>query len=187
MADYFRIYISYHFGGAYHDIKLRLKTQSIADCWNLFNDTDIWVVGMPNIGGVSGAEKVKQYILENEINGTDLIISKDGKWDKKNSNEKNLVGNGAWIARPMTEIFQKVNAFAEKRLDRWFEKIKEHPVLHFARCCQKGEVPGYPVYWSAILGDIFHPYQAVYLSHVHRGMPRYQSAAYQDKSENVET
>ena len=46
LADYFRQYISYHYGGAYHDIKLRLKTQSISKCWDIFDDPNIWVVGI---------------------------------------------------------------------------------------------------------------------------------------------
>ena len=63
------------------------------------------------------------------------------------------------------------------------KKIIQHPVDNFTRCCQNGEVPGYPIPWAALQGGIFHPYQAVYFSHISRQMPRYQFAAYMDKSE----
>lgn len=41
ISDYIRIYMSYYFGGAYNDIKLRLKHQSIAECWDVFKDPNI--------------------------------------------------------------------------------------------------------------------------------------------------
>ena len=183
MSDYLRIYISYHFGGAYHDIKLRLKDQSISHCWTYFNDSNIWIVGMPNKGGPAGHDEVKRYILEYENLGGEFIFTQDCGWDRANSVDDRLIGNGAWIARPNTDIFRKVNEFAERRLDRWMNKVIQHPVENFGRCCQSGEVPGYPVPWAALQGSIFHPYQAVYFSHINRGMPRYQFASYSDKSE----
>ena len=183
MADYLRIYISYHYGGAYHDIKLRLKSQSISHCWKYFNDSNVWIVGMPNKGGDAGYSNVKKYILKHENLSNQFIFSKDGGWGAPNSKDNRLIGNGAWIARPKTDIFKKVNEFAERQLDKWLGKIVLHPVVNFTRCCQKGEVPGYPIQWAAILGGIFHPYQAVYFSHISREMPRYQFAQYMDESE----
>ena len=66
LSDYFRIYMSYHFGGAYHDIKSRLDTQSIEESWRYFINSNIWVVGMAEIGWVAGDSDVKEYILQQE-------------------------------------------------------------------------------------------------------------------------
>ena len=138
---------------------------------------------MPNKGGDAGYVNVKNYILKHENLSNQFIFSKDGGWGAQNSKDNRLIGNVAWIARPKTDIFKKVNEFAEKQLDKWLEKIVLHPVVNFTRCCQNGEVPGYPIQWAAILGGIFHPYQAVYFSHISREMPRWQYAPYIDESE----
>ena len=186
LSDYFRVYLSYHFGGAYHDIKYRFTSKTISHCWKVFEDKNVWLVGMPNINGDAGDEDVKQYILEHDANGSDLVASEEGKWNIKNSNDDNLISVGAWIARPKTEIFKKVINIVHKRLDSWFENIKRYPVLDFKRCCQEGEVVGYPVAWQGLLGGIFHPYQAVYRSHIDRSMPWYNSLIwYGDDSEKV--
>ena len=71
------------------------------------------------------------------------------------------------------------------RLDSRFKMIQTHPVHDFTRCCQKNEVPGYPIFWTAIQGTIFHPYQLVYSSHIDRSMERYTTALYKDDTENA--
>ena len=166
LADYFRTYISYHYGGAYHDIKLRLKTQSISKYWDIFEDSNIWVVGMPNLEGGAGDQEVFDYILKNEGNNTDLMLTKDGEWDYRNMIDSKLICNGGWIARPRTLLFKKINMFVEIRLDSKFKLIRKHPVPHFSRCCQRNEVHGYPLGWTDIQGNVFHPYQLVYFSHI---------------------
>ena len=186
LSDYFRIYFSYHHGGAYHDIKFRFASKSIAHCWDVFRDPNIWLVGMPNINGESGDEVVKKFILEHHFNESDLKIAGDGSWDLQNSNDSNLISLGAWIARPKTDIFKKVLDIVHERLDKWFQDIKKYPVVDFKRCCQEGEVFGYPLAWQALLGGIFHPYQAVYRSHIDRSMPWYNNLIpYSDESEKI--
>ena len=185
LADYFRTYISYHYGGAYHDIKLRLNYQSISKYWEIFADPNIWVVGMPNLQGGAGDPEIFEYILRQEGNSSDLRLTKDGNWDYRNMVDSKLICNGGWIARPKTTIFKKVNAFVEMRLGSKFKMIQMHPVHDFSRCCQKNEVPGYPIGWTSIQGTIFHPYQLVYFSHINRSMARYKTALYMHDSENV--
>ena len=186
MSDYFRNYFSYRYGGAYHDIKSRSPTQSIAECWNVFKDPNIWVVGMPEIqGGVDSYNlDVADYIKQQELYQPDIRKTKAGYRDA-NFNFSALVSNGAWVARPETPLFKKVNSYAERRLDGWLDRIKLHPVPNFKRCCLHGETPGYPVGWTALQGTIFHPYQAVYHSHISRSMPWFNMKLYTDKSENV--
>ena len=187
MSDYFRIYFSYHYGGAYHDIKSRSKAQSIANCWKLFNDPNVWVVGMAELHGVvaAGDKEVMSYILHHEAYHPNLRRLKNGKWHDTNLDENNLISNCAWVARPKTDLFKKVNSFAEKRLDDLQKTIKINPVSNFKRCCIYGENFGYPVAWTAILGNIFHPYQAVYQSHINRSMPWFTRTKHTDKSENT--
>ena len=80
MTDYFRNYFSYHYGGAYHDIKLRSKTQSIAECWKVFKDYNVWLVGMEEIqGGVDSYNiDVADYIKQHEIYQPDVRRTKAG-------------------------------------------------------------------------------------------------------------
>ena len=185
LADYFRTYLSYHYGGAYHDIKLRLSNQSISRYWEIFKDSNIWVIGMPNLQGGAGDPEIFEHILRHEGNGSDLMLTKDGKWDYRNMVDSKLICNGGWIARPKTTLFKKVNNFVEMRLDGRFKMVQTHPVHGFTRCCQKNEVPGYPIFWTAIQGTIFHPYQLVYFSHINRSMERYTTALYYHDTENA--
>ena len=105
LADYFRTYLSYHYGGAYHDIKLRLNDQSISKYWDIFKDSNIWVVGMPNLQGGAGDSEIFEHILRHEGNGSDLMLTKDGKWDYRNMVDSKLICNGGWIARPKTTLW----------------------------------------------------------------------------------
>ena len=185
LADYFRQYISYHYGGAYHDIKLRLKTQSISKCWDIFEDPNIWVVGMPNLLGGVGDLEVYDYILRHEGNNTDVMLTKDGKWDDSNMIDSKLICNTGWIARPRNTLFEKVTYFLEMRLAKLFPKIQIHPVQNFSRCCLNNEVPEYPVGWTEVQGNVFHPYQLVYFSHINRSMPRYENTWYRHITEDI--
>ena len=185
LSDYLRQYVSYHYGGAYHDIKLRLKTQSISKYWDIFEDPNIWVVGMPNLLGGAGDQEIFEYIMKNEGNNTDLMVSKDGKWNEDNMIDSKLICNGGWIARPKSTLFRKVNHFVEMRLNGVFRKIQANPVHNFSRCCLRNEVSGYPLNWTAIQGQVFLPYQLVYFSHINRSMQRYEKSLYRHDSENV--
>ena len=185
LSDYLRQYISYHYGGAYHDIKLRLKTQSISKYWDIFKDPNIWVVGMPNLMGGAGDLEIFEYIFKNEGNGTDLILSKDGKWNEDNMIDSKLICNGGWISRPKNTLFKKVNHFVERRLNSVFSEIQANPVNDFSRCCTQKEVSGYPLDWTALQGKVFHPYQLVYFSHIDRSMQRYEKSLYRHNSEDV--
>ena len=185
LADYLRTYLSYHYGGAYHDIKLRLKTQSISKYWDIFEDPNIWVVGMPNLMGGAGDQEIFEYIMKNEGNNTDLMVSKDGKWNEDNMIDSKLICNGGWIARPKSTLFKKVNHFVEMRLNGVFRKIQANPVHNFSRCCLRNEVSGYPLNWTSIQGQVFLPYQLVYFSHINRSMQRYEKSLYRHDSENV--
>ena len=107
LSDYLRQYISYHYGGAYHDIKLRLKTQSISKYWDIFEDPNIWVVGMPNLLGGVGDSEIFEYILKNEGNGTDLMLSKDGKWNEDNMIDSMLFAMVVGLQDPETHCLKK--------------------------------------------------------------------------------
>ena len=185
LSDYFRNYISYHYGGAYHDIKIRLKHQSISKYWKIFEDPNIWVVGMPNLLGGAGDDEIFEHILKNEGDNTDLVLFKNGKWNEENMVDSKLICNGGWIARPKTKLFEKINSFIEIRLNSASEMIKKHQVPNFSRCCPKKEVLGYPISWTALQGKIFHPYQLVYFSHIDRSMIRYETALYRHNSEDT--
>ena len=185
LSDYFRTYISYHYGGAYHDIKLRMENQSISTCWEIFEDPNVWVVGMPNRRGGASDPEVIDYIINHETYNPNTTLTEKGKWNYRNLKDDRLIGNGGWIARPKTLLFQKVNDFVEIRLKKLFQMIRSNPVENFKRCCLNGEVFMYPVAWAALQGNIFHPYQVIYFSHINRNMPIFEKAQYRHSSENV--
>ncbi len=101
MSDYFRRYFSYHYGGAYHDIKLRSNAQSIANCWKRFNDPNVWVVGMAELHGVvvAGDKEVMGYILHHDAQNPNLRRLNNGKWHDTNLDENNLISNGSWVGQ----------------------------------------------------------------------------------------
>jgi hypothetical protein len=130
-SDYLRCYFMNFYGGGYTDIKENLYSWSNAfDKLNSRNDK--YIIGYPEI--YCGACPVKGQL------GIDL-----------RKNYFRLIGNGAFIAKPQTpftnEWFKHVTAL----LDENHKALKENPGN------QWGTNIGYPLRWTAVQGEIFHP------------------------------
>ena len=190
LSDYFRLYIGYHWGGHYTDLKGRDSTQGARAAWDAFKDDRIWLVGMKWTGNLAADSEVEDYILQNKEDTPDfkkLKLTADGKWDQKNY-KPYVVSNGGWIIRPASLIIKKVMDYLEKErmTDQFSIQIKQHPVADFKRCCQNNEVPGYPVTWAALMGSVFEPYQALFRSHINADLPMFNYwLGYSDDSEKV--
>jgi hypothetical protein len=123
-ADYLRVYFLYHYGAAYSDIK-RMK-ESWRQYWVEFKDSDVWLVGLPEIkGGVAhrpGSTYPPSYY--------EYVIS-----------------NGFMIARPRSEYLKNVHVLHQKDLDMHLSVLKQHPAPDSGRCGQS-DPHGYPIRWA---------------------------------------
>jgi hypothetical protein len=125
-ADYLRTYFMNFHGGGYSDIKK--TTGSWAQSFDTLNTTDAWICGYKEVeGGVAYAPHAD-------------------KW-------RELVGNGAYICKPLTPLTQKWYASMVELLDSKLAALRENP-SRFPQDCS--EVSSYPIGWNEMLGRIFH-------------------------------
>jgi hypothetical protein len=130
-SDYLRSYFMHFLGGGYSDIK-----QTTGD-WNAafdeLNANPKMILNgyhEPSPDGVAGGDSVKEH------------------W-------KEIPGNCAYIMRPKTDFTQKWYDTLLQKLDSKLDALKKHPANNPQ--ATPHTTPGYPVEWTEILGDIFHP------------------------------
>ena len=131
-SDYLRAYLLHHHGGAYLDIKrgygdVRSGMEALAA------RPDKWVAGYRELGAdsVSTATGTIRQALRRH--------------------HGQLLGNGAFGVRPGTSFTSEWLAEIERRMDRWAPDLALAPGNTF------GTNDGYPVPWTGVQGDIFHP------------------------------
>ena len=134
-ADYLRCYFMHFYGGGYCDIKN--IGQSWSDCFEKINKSDKYILGYPEPNAECSAYvDVVEPILKQDVKK---------KWPL-------LIGNCAYICRPRTKFTEEWYVEQNKRLDYYYESLKEHPATD-----PMGQENGYPIPWQQILGAIFHP------------------------------
>jgi hypothetical protein len=131
-ADYLRCYFMLHRGGGYADIKPCLVA------WKKYfvqinNNPKIWSLG----------------VREKYSGGVPNIDGRIGEDIKKYHNI--LIGNGAYIFKPNSPIAKEWMQELHCRLDMLKHELIKCPGDAF------GENKGYPIEWSFILAQIFHP------------------------------
>lgn len=136
-ADYLRTYFMYHHGGGYIDIKLFEHDWNSA--FDKLNKSDKWAIGYPELDGGCVAK------------GTSLLLHQDMM-----KYYKATIGNGAYIFKPYTPFAKIWIDELHKILDSKYDELKINPGNVF------GDNEGYPIYWTQILGDIFHPLCLMY-------------------------
>lgn len=132
-SDYLRCYFMHHYGGGYSDVKAPGGSwKSSFD--KLEKQTYKWIAGYREIGK-RGAAQVEHPIL-----AMDLI-----------NNWQLLIGNGAYICHPYTPFTADWYNELHHRMDIYYRQLSEYPgnIL--------GNNEGYPIPWTGILGQIFHP------------------------------
>lgn len=131
-SDYLRCYFMHHYGGGYSDIK------SATSSWQkplelLNNNDDKWIIGFREFGlrGVA------------PVNGEIGKILKE-YWYV-------LLGTNAYICKPKSPFTSEWYKELNNRMDYFFDQLQANPgnIL--------GDNPGYPIPWTGILGQIFHP------------------------------
>lgn len=131
-SDYLRCYFMTLIGGGYSDIKAPTNAwQEFFDRVN--DDPQVWAIGYP--------EK-----LTRDVSPVGGRLERDLK-----RNYRRLLGNGAYIFRPGTPFALAWLKEVNRRLDAHLPRLRRNPGGIW------GDVPGYPIPWTGILGDVFHP------------------------------
>ena len=139
-ADYLRVYFMHHYGGAYSDIKN--IHSSWLNSWELLVNSDKFGIGYREIGckGVAMIPSLYYFFM--------LI------------NYRRLLGNGAYIFKPNTlftsEWYKLTNIILDKKLVQLKINPSRHPEDYRGRMVN-GLKSKYPLSWSELLGNVFHP------------------------------
>lgn len=139
-SDYLRCYFMHHLGGGYSDVKPHYKSWS-SSFDNLNKDSTKFCIGYP--------EKRPEDIgyIANFFSSKEV--------DKINKDMRNyyftLIGNCSYIFKPNTEFTKLWITELHRRLDLAYEDLKQNPGNIM------GDNEGYPLKWTSILGEIFHP------------------------------
>lgn len=155
-SDYLRCYFMHHHGGGYCDLKP--ITQSWVPFFECLEaaDESIWMVGYAEIGTHGVA-------VPHEIEGTQAAEDLRQSYGR-------LIGNGAYLSRrrnPLTtEWYNQLLA----KMDRYADELEKHPANPSYPRTHKEGPWGYPIRWSEILGQIFHPLCLKYSVHITPGM-----------------
>ena len=130
-ADYLRCYFMHHYGGGYSDIKAAQYNWS--PVFDTLDCSNAYFIGYP------------------EIKAEDLAPVEGKIGEDMQCYFSIIAGNCAYIFRKQTPFTQEWYNELLNRMDNYAEQLENNPgnVL--------GNNPGYPIPWTNILGDIFHP------------------------------
>ena len=141
-ADYLRSYFMYHYGGGYSDIKY--CNNSWLQAFGLLNSN-------PSKVGLGYSEISPSAVAA--IRPSKLLSKRDIFYFNYKMKEsfKSLIGNGAYIFKPKSLIFKALLLEQERRIKDLLGELRKNPGNEY------GNNPGYPVPWTYLLGEIFHP------------------------------
>ena len=152
-ADYLRTYFMNFIGGGYSDIK-KTRPPNRSKGWGTWKEafdqlknSDKWINGYRELAfGVSRAHpELKPY------------------WYK-------LIGNGCYIAKPQTELTKEWYKNMIEVMDKHLEELKKHPARS-PRDANGYHNSKYPIKWTELLGDIFHPVCYKYSDKILQSVP----------------
>lgn len=159
-CDYARGYFMLHYGGGYTDIKVTNHS------WEKYftmleNDPTLWAVGYKEI----------------DKNGIAPVINNEALTEKMKENYNKIIGNGAYICKANTPFTKEWMTGVHTALDTHLPELKLHPASNPRD--KKGENGSlYPLFWSEILGSIFHPLAYKYHKHISTSLPPPQFTGY---------
>lgn len=143
-ADYLRMYVMHIHGGGYSDVKA---------------PTGSWVLAFKEF-----AKRPGVYVSGYRESGPDCTANAELK-----EHWRHLLGNGAYIVRPRTPFtqawFDRTHAYLDSKLDA----LRKYPASH-ARD-RRSPTSDYPIGWSELLGQIFHPLCYEFREHLRYDVP----------------
>ena len=154
-ADYLRVYFLHYYGGAYSDIKY--INQPWIDAWDMLYTTDKIGIGYREVGPRGVAKSISMNYL---------ILLKS--W-------RNLLGNGAYIFKRNTEFttewINKTHLVLDEKLPNLILYPAQSPEDYFGRMIIGKIRSKYPLRWSELLGNVFHPLCLKYSSNLLYDLP----------------
>lgn len=167
-ADYLRCYLMHHHGGGYVDLK-PLAASWTADFERLKATPEALAVGYRE----PGPQGVASFGLE--LAGSPRIL-RAAWWRRRwlQLNYQSLIGLCGFVFRPRTELTGAWWREMTRRLDGFAAQLAEHPAQDprdHAGYLIEGRASGYPVPWTALLGDVFHPLVWQYRRRVLKTLP----------------
>ncbi len=140
-CDYLRCYLLHVYGGGYTDIKPSTRN------WNRFFSLQT----LSSKLGAGYTELSPQGVAQ--VGGPLELEMK--------ANYQRLIGVCSLIMVPSSEFtelwFREVNQLLDDHFDALVEHPARHPQDHFGVTFQGGETSQYPLAWTGLGGDIFHP------------------------------
>lgn len=158
-SDYLRAYFMHHHGGGYCDVKK--ISASWLPAFEALAASDVFGIGYKEV-----SRKGVAHIHRHHVNGT-YFFGPDptGKWANwvryyaLRSQWRRLIGNGAYIFKPETAFTKDWLATIERRLDFARPYLAQNPARHPRANRDIAETGSgdYPLPWSFICADVFHP------------------------------
>ncbi|WP_417668237.1 capsular polysaccharide synthesis protein [Roseibium sp.] len=174
-SDYLRAYFMHHHGGGYSDVKL--TTRSWLPSFESLDATDAFGIGYREV-----SRKGVAHIHRNEINGSRFFRAEPTsaaanflRYRLMRLKWRSLIGNGAYIFRSKSDFTAEWLKTIERRLDQLSEPLRLNPAPHprasFGAEDPNGKTTTYPVPWSFICADIFHPLVYRHRHRILQGLP----------------
>ena len=155
-ADYLRCYFMHHLGGGYSDIK-KTSTSWEKSFEELDARNDLYVNGYP------------------ELNADCVAMADGNLYQMLRANYQKVVGCSAFICKPntlfTTDWYNSVNNILEFLMPHLIESPARHPQDKFGMIID-GKPSRYPLRWTEILGNIFHPLCLKYSDRIIQTLPK---------------
>ena len=153
-SDYLRCYFMHHYGGGYSDIKE--ITHSWNNAFDELNNSSKWINGYPEISpnAVANVEPPLYFELQ--------------------KNYKKLIGCCSFICKPYTNFTYDWIGAVNEKLDLYYELLKINPSIHPQEkpgMLINNQISKYPIQWTEILGNIFHPLCLKYSDYIMQSVP----------------
>lgn len=138
-SDYLRCYFMHHYGGGYSDIKIQLQDWNNA--FKNLEESTAYAIGYQEISK-SGTAKLTSFYPLDALERLSKEIDRNYYY---------LIGNGSYIFKRNTNFTDEWITELHRRLDIKYNDLKKNPGNIM------GDNIGYPLEWTSILGQIFHP------------------------------
>jgi hypothetical protein len=155
-ADYLRCYFMHHYGGAYSDIKI--LDQSWLSSYEELNNSNYLVSGYKELSVLDTA-RGRGFMK-------DIWLA---------SNFFRIIGCGAFICKPNTSFTTEWLKAVHKILDCKYDLLAANPAQnprdHLSRQFINKHKSKYPLRWTEICGEVFHPLSLRYSRSILKNLP----------------